>query len=120
MNQQQLMLPTSERPSRSRSPLRAVEHREEADSRCVHLAALPNLVFGSAGLASCHGSHLAVGLGSVRSGADNMVRLGHRTVTAAMRYQQAQDGTDARMAAGMSVNALAKLAVAVEQTDADA
>jgi hypothetical protein len=32
-------------------PLRAVEHREEAVSLCVELAAQPQVVFGGSGLA---------------------------------------------------------------------
>lgn len=47
---------------------------------------------------------------AVGSLAENMARLGHKTVGAAMRYQQAQDDADARMAASLSVNALAELA----------
>ena len=35
-------------------------------SRCVQLAAQPQVVFGGSGLVSRHGSHLAVGVGSVR------------------------------------------------------
>jgi integrase len=48
--------------------------------------------------------------------AENMARLGHKTVSAAMRYQHAQDGADAKLAAALSVNALAELAAT---TDAD-
>lgn len=40
---------------------------------------------------------------------ENMARLGHRTVEAALRYQHSQDGRDAIVAANLSANALAEL-----------
>lgn len=43
---------------------------------------------------------------------ENMARLGHRTVEAALRYQHSQDGRDAIVAANLSANALAELAAA--------
>jgi hypothetical protein len=47
---------------------------------------------------------------------ENMARLGHKTVGAALRYQHSQDGPDAIVAASLSANALAELnAEAVEQ-----
>nr|WP_234712799.1 site-specific integrase [Mycolicibacterium komanii]CRL70333.1 phage integrase family protein [Mycolicibacterium komanii] len=52
--------------------------------------------------------------------AENMVRLGHKTVDAAMRYQQAQDGADAKIAAGLSTNALAELAAVQFESAASA
>lgn len=55
---------------------------------------------------------------AVSSLAENMARLGHKTVGAAMRYQHSQDGRDAVVAANLSANALAELASASEvQTD---
>ena len=48
---------------------------------------------------------------------ENMARLGHKTVDAALRYQHSQDGRDAIVAANLSANALAELAAAAEQTD---
>lgn len=48
---------------------------------------------------------------------ENMARLGHKTVEAALRYQHSQDGRDAIVAASLSANALADLAAAAEQTD---
>jgi integrase len=53
---------------------------------------------------------------AVGSLAENMARLGHKTVAAALRYQQSQDGADAKMAAGLSTNALAELAVVGTET----
>lgn len=44
--------------------------------------------------------------------AENMARLGHKTVQAAMRYQHSVSGRDAEIAAALSVNALAQLAAA--------
>jgi integrase len=41
---------------------------------------------------------------------ENMARLGHKTVDAALRYQHSQDGRDAIVAANLSANALAELA----------
>lgn len=41
---------------------------------------------------------------------ENMARLGHKTVAAALRYQHSQDGRDAIVAASLSANALAELA----------
>jgi integrase len=41
---------------------------------------------------------------------ENMARLGHKTVDAALRYQHSQDGRDAIVAASLSANALAELA----------
>lgn len=41
---------------------------------------------------------------------ENMARLGHKTVDAALRYQHSQDGRDAVVAANLSANALAELA----------
>lgn len=49
---------------------------------------------------------------AVSSLAENMARLGHKTVDAALRYQHSQDGRDAVVAAGLSANALAELAEA--------
>jgi integrase len=43
---------------------------------------------------------------------ENMARLGHKTVDAALRYQHSQDGRDAIVAAALSANALAELAAA--------
>lgn len=43
---------------------------------------------------------------------ENMARLGHKTVDAALRYQHSQDGRDAIVAANLSANALAELAAA--------
>ncbi|WP_181025331.1 tyrosine-type recombinase/integrase [Mycobacterium kansasii] len=51
---------------------------------------------------------------------ENMARLGHKTVGAALRYQHSQDGRDAIVAANLSANALAELAAATEHIDADA
>ncbi|WP_131721974.1 tyrosine-type recombinase/integrase [Mycolicibacterium obuense] len=48
---------------------------------------------------------------------ENMARLGHKTVGAALRYQHSQDGRDAVVAANLSANALAELAAA-ESADA--
>ena len=42
--------------------------------------------------------------------AENMARLGHKTVGAAMRCQHSEDGADAKLAAALSVNVLAELA----------
>jgi integrase len=41
---------------------------------------------------------------------ENMARLGHKTVGAALRYQHSQDGRDAIVAANLSANGLAELA----------
>jgi len=49
---------------------------------------------------------------------ENMARLGHKTVGAALRYQHSQDGRDAIVAANLSANALAELA-ARAQTETD-
>lgn len=49
---------------------------------------------------------------------ENMARLGHKTVDAALRYQHSQDGRDAIVAAALSANALAEPEAAVEQIDA--
>ena len=43
---------------------------------------------------------------------ENMARLGHKTVEAALRYQHSQDGRDAIVASNLSANALAELASA--------
>jgi hypothetical protein len=40
---------------------------------------------------------------------ENMARLGHKTVDAALRCQHSQDGRDAIVAANLSANALAEL-----------
>ena len=48
-----------------------------------------------------------------------MARHGHKTVSAAMRYQHAQNGADAKLAAALSVNALAELAAAAEQMESE-
>ncbi len=40
---------------------------------------------------------------------ENMARLGHKTVDAALRYQHSQDGRDAITVASLSTNALAEL-----------
>jgi integrase len=53
---------------------------------------------------------------AVSSLAENMARLGHKTVEAAMRYQHSQDGRDAVVAASLSTNALAELAAAINPT----
>ncbi|MDC8981705.1 tyrosine-type recombinase/integrase [Mycobacterium marinum] len=50
---------------------------------------------------------------------ENMARLGHKTVEAALRYQHSQDGRGAIVAASLSANALAELAAAAEQAAAD-
>jgi hypothetical protein len=50
---------------------------------------------------------------------ENMARLGHKTVGAALRYQHAESGRDAIVAANLSANALADLAAAAEQIDTD-
>jgi hypothetical protein len=50
---------------------------------------------------------------------ENMARLGHKTVDAALRYQYSQDGRDAIVAAALSANALAELEDAAEQIEAD-
>jgi integrase len=52
---------------------------------------------------------------AVSSLAENMARLGHKTVDAALRYQHSQDGRDAVVAAGLSANALAELAAHAEK-----
>lgn len=52
---------------------------------------------------------------AVSSLAENMARLGHKTVDAALRYQHSQDGRDAIVAASLSANALAELAAAAEK-----
>jgi integrase len=49
---------------------------------------------------------------AVSSLAENMARLGHKTVGAAMRYQHSQDGRDAVVTASLSTNALAELEAA--------
>ena len=41
---------------------------------------------------------------------ENVARLGHKTVGAALRYQHSQEGRDAIVAASLSANALAELA----------
>lgn len=51
---------------------------------------------------------------AVSSLAENMARLGHKTVDAALRYQHSQDGRDAIVAANLSANALAELAAAAD------
>ena len=43
---------------------------------------------------------------------ENMARLGHKTVGAALRYQHSESGRDAIVAANLSANALADLAAA--------
>ena len=40
---------------------------------------------------------------------ENMARLGHKTVGAALRYQHSQDGRDAVIAKALSANAIAEL-----------
>jgi hypothetical protein len=45
---------------------------------------------------------------------ENMARLGHKTVGAALRYQHSESGRDAIVAANLSANALAELAAADE------
>lgn len=57
---------------------------------------------------------------AVSSLAENMSRLGHKTVSAALRYQHAQDGRDAIVAASLSTNALAELTAASEHIDTTA
>jgi integrase len=49
---------------------------------------------------------------AVSSLAENMARLGHKTVDAALRYQHSQDGRDAIVAANLSVSALAEMEAA--------
>jgi len=56
---------------------------------------------------------------AVSSLAENMARLGHKTVGAALRYQHSQDGRDAVAAASLSATALAELASAVEPVDTE-
>ena len=51
---------------------------------------------------------------------ENMARLGHKTVGAALRYQHSESGRDAIVAANLSANALADLAAATVQIDIDA
>lgn len=51
---------------------------------------------------------------------ENMSRLGHKTVGAALRYQRSQDGRDTIVAVNLSANALAELAAASEDIDTDA
>jgi integrase len=53
---------------------------------------------------------------AVSSLAENMARLGHKTVATALRYQHAQDGRDQIVAASLSTNALAEMAAATEAT----
>jgi integrase len=43
---------------------------------------------------------------------ENMARLGHKTVEAALRYQHSESGRDAAVAAALSANALAELEAA--------
>ena len=50
---------------------------------------------------------------------ENMARLGHKTVGAALRLQHSQDGRDAIVAANLSANALAELAAATGQIGTD-
>jgi hypothetical protein len=50
---------------------------------------------------------------------ENMARLGHKTVGAALRYQHSRDGRDAIVAASLSANAIAELTAVAEQIDAD-
>jgi len=50
---------------------------------------------------------------------ENMARLGHKTVGAALRYQHSRDGRDAVVAASLSANAIAELTAVAEQIDAD-
>lgn len=47
---------------------------------------------------------------------ENMSRLGHKTVGAALRYQHSQDGRDAIVAASLSTNALADLAAVTDSS----
>jgi integrase len=49
---------------------------------------------------------------------ENMARLGHKTVGAALRYQHSESGRDAIVAANLSANAIAELAAALESTEA--
>lgn len=49
---------------------------------------------------------------AVSSLAENMARLGLKTVDAALRYQHSQDGRDAVVAASLSANTVAELAAA--------
>lgn len=60
---------------------------------------------------SAHGLRRFAGTknAAVGSLAENMARLGHKTVDAAMRYQHSQDGRDAIVAASLSTNALVEL-----------
>ena len=51
---------------------------------------------------------------------ENMARLGHKTVGAALRYQHSESGRDAIVAANLSANALADLAAGAVQIDIDA
>lgn len=54
---------------------------------------------------------------AVSSLAENMARLGHKTVDAALRYHHSQDGRDAVVAANLSANALAELAAAKDRPE---
>lgn len=51
---------------------------------------------------------------------ENMARLGHKTVDAALSYQHSQDGRDAIVAANLSANAVAELAAASDEIAPDA
>lgn len=43
---------------------------------------------------------------------ENMARLGHKTLNAALHYQHSQDGRDPIVAANLSANAVAELEAA--------
>jgi integrase len=68
---------------------------------------------------SAHDLHRFAGTknAAVSSLAENMARLGHKTVGAAMRYQHSQDGRDAIVAASPSANAVAELTAAADNID---
>jgi integrase len=51
---------------------------------------------------------------------ENMARLGHKTVGAALRYQHSESGRDTIIAKALSDRALDELAASVEDIDADA
>ena len=50
---------------------------------------------------------------------ENMARLGHKTVDAALRYQHSESGRDAAVAAALSANAVAELEASRLQADGD-
>lgn len=50
---------------------------------------------------------------------ENMARLGHKTVGAALRYQHSESGRDAIVAANLSANALAELTASIGKIDTE-